>query len=329
MHLHKTTGMDFKDYYQMLGVDRAATADQIKKAYRVLARKHHPDVNKDPRAPARFSEINEAHEVLSDPAKREKYDKYGAAWDRVQEGAPPPPEYEDLFSRFRSGSRQDTGTSGFSSFFEQLFGEAATGGRSWFFSSSGGPQDVGHAGPWGAQGADAEATISLTLEEAAAGGPRQITINDGWSGRPRSLRVQIPQGLTQGDRIRLAGQGHPGPGTAAAGDLFLVIDLLPHKRFRLDGRDLHCRLPVSPWVAVLGGRVPVQTLSGRLMVKVPPDSVSGKCIRLKGQGYPAAEGGHGDLYMDLEVKVPASVSDEERDLLRQWQSMSDFEPSAQ
>ena len=311
--------MDFKDYYNTLGVARSASAQEIKKAYRKLARQYHPDVNKDPAAATRFGEINEAHAVLSDPDKRTLYDRYGAAWEQVQEGAPPPPEYAEFFSS--SGPRPDARSpsgSGFSSFFEHLFGGAATGGDPFGGRSS---------GNWVMQGADVEAVITLTLEEAAAGGPRDISMTDYSAGKRKTLRVNIPKGTTPGQRVRLAGQGGQAPGGGTAGDLYLVVDIQPHPRFRLQGRDLHVRLPVSPWVAVLGGRVPLKTLGGQVMVGVPPGSTSGKSVRLRGQGFPASDG-PGDLYATVDIEVPADPTEQEKDLLGRLREASSFVPSA-
>ena len=311
--------MDFKDYYNTLGVARSASAQEIKKAYRKLARQYHPDVNKDPAAATRFGEINEAHAVLSDPDKRTLYDRYGAAWEQVQEGAPPPPEYADFFSS--SGQRANTHSqpgSGFSSFFEHLFGRAATEGDPFGDRSS---------GNWVMHGADVEAVITLSLEEAAAGGPREISMTDYAAGKSKTLRVNIPEGTSPGQRVRLAGQGGQVPGGGTAGDLYLVVDIQPHPRFRLQGRDLHVRLPVSPWVAVLGGRVPLKTLGGQVMVGVPPGSTSGKSVRLRGQGFPASDG-PGDLYATVDIEVPADPTEQEKDLLGRLREASSFVPSA-
>ena len=311
--------MEFRDYYSTLGVARDASQDDIKKAYRKLARLHHPDVDKSAGANARFSEINEAFQVLSDPDKRAKYDRYGAAWEQVQEGAPPPPEYEDLFTHF--GRETETGGdfgSGFSSFFEHLFGGAEGRADPFGFGRS--------AAGWAADGTDVEAVISLTLEEAAAGGRREITTTDRSTGRQKTLRVNIPKGVTPGQRIRLAGQGGPARGDCRSGDLFLVVDIRPHRRFRLQGRDLYVGLPVSAWVAVLGGRVPLRTLSGQLVVNVPPNSTSGRTIRLKGQGYPSGNGA-GDLYAEVDIEVPANPTREETELLEKLSAVSRFVPS--
>ena len=310
--------MEFTDYYAVLGVAADASADDIKKAYRKLARQYHPDVNKAPGAVDKFKEVNEAHEVLSDADKRAKYDRYGAAWEQVRDGAPPPPEYEDLFSRSGRESTAETPyDSGFSSFFEHLFG-AAGRRRPGPFSGPG--------AAWAMDGADVEAVVSLTLEEAAAGGRRDLTTTDLATGRRKTLRVDMPKGAAPGQRIRLAGQGGQAEGDGEAGDLFLVVDILPHARFQLQGSDLHTRLPVSPWVAVLGGRVPLRTLNGRLMVDVPPSSTSGKQIRLRGQGYPSGDG-RGDLYAELQIEVPAQPTAAEQALLQQLADQSRFVPS--
>ena len=313
--------MEFKDYYSTLGVAEDASADDIKKAYRKLARQYHPDVSKEAGAADKFREVSEANEVLSDPDKRAKYDRYGAAWEQVQEGAPPPPEYAEFFSGARRAADAESPFgSGFSSFFEHLFGGGA--GR------PSGPFGYGHpAATWAMDGADVEAVISLRLEEAAAGGRREISMADFSSGKSKTLRVDIPKGVTPGQRVRLAGQGGRAQGDGKAGDLFLVVDIQPHPRFRLQGTDLHVRLPVSPWVAVLGGRVPLSTLSGQVVVNVPPNSASGSRVRLKGQGFPGADGA-GDLYAEVGIEVPAQPTEKEKELLEKLRDVSSFVPSA-
>ena len=315
--------MEFKDYYTTLGVSRDASQKEIKKAYRKLARQYHPDVNKDPGAETRFKEINEANEVLGDPEKRAKYDQYGSAWQNVQQGGAPPPEYEEFFAHF-SGRPDNTresdtfGGSDFSSFFEHLFGGAGprTGWRRG-----------GSAPTWSQQGGDIEAIISLTLEEAAFGGRRSISMPDPSTGKTRTYTVSIPSGVPPGKRIRLAGQGRPGFGSGKPGDLYLVVDILPHSHFQLKGNDLYTRLPVSPWVAALGGNVPLKTLDGAVKVKVPPGSSTGRKIRLRGRGFPGPEK-PGDLYAEIEIKVPEKLSSREKELFEKLADASDFMPSA-
>lgn len=306
--------MEFKDYYQTLGVGKDASTDEIKRAYRKLARQYHPDINKESGAAAKFQEANEAHEVLKDPEKRAKYDRYGAAWQDVQQGEAPPSEYEDLFRRFSGGPRRSQtysfGGSDFSDFFEELFGNA---------SRQGGQQS------W--QGADYEAVVSLTLEEAAAGGKRQFSLPNPQTGTNKTYAVKIPPGIKPGQRIRLAGQGSPGGGSGRSGDLYLVVDILPHPHFRLEGGDIHTLLPVSPWVAALGGKVPMKTLDGTVNVSVPPKSSSGRKIRLRGKGFPAA-GGPGDFYAEIQIRLPDKLTGREKELFEELAAASDFVPSA-
>lgn len=316
--------MEFKDYYGILGVARNASRDEIRKAYRKLARQHHPDVNKSPDAEIRFKEINEAHEVLKDPEKRAKYDQYGAAWQDVQQGGTPPPDFEEFFVRFsgRPGAARESetfGGEGFSSFFEHLFGGGVDPRSGW--SGRGFRQSRTH------RGGDIEATISLTLEEAASGGRRNVSIPDFSTGKSKTYAVNIPAGMRPGRRIRLAGQGRPGSGNGKPGDLYLVVDILPHSRFQLEGNDLQTRLPVSPWVAALGGEVPLRTLDGTVKVKVPSGSSTGRKIRLRKKGFPDSEE-PGDLYAEIEIEVPEKLSSGEKELFEKLAKVSDFLPSA-
>lgn len=318
------TEMEFKDYYATLEVAKDASQEEIKKAYRKRARKYHPDVNKAADAELRFKEVNEAHEVLKDPEKRAKYDQYGAAWQDVQHGEAPPPGFDEFFTR--ASGRPDhawsfdaSGDSGFSSFFEHLFGGRAgtrTGRQSGGFAQSG-----------SLQGADIEAAVSLTLEDAAFGGQKEITIPDFSTGENRTYTVNIPKGVLPGKRIRLAGLGDKGYGSGKPGDLFLRVDILSHSRFRLQECDLYTRLPVSPWVAALGGTVPLEILDGKVAVKVPPGSSSGRKIRLRGKGFPDPKN-TGDLYAEIEIIVPEDLSVRERELFEELAAASDFVPSA-
>ncbi|MDH3405102.1 MAG: J domain-containing protein [Acidobacteriota bacterium] len=320
--------LDYKDYYAALGVPRTASADDIRKAYRKLARKLHPDVNKAPEAEARFKDVTEAYEVLKNKEKRARYDQFGSAWKQAQTTGAPPPGFEDIFSAFRGGGAprggfETGGGEGFSSFFELLFGGGGGGGQrgaSWSFQG-GGPRRARRA-------ADHESVLPLALEEAAAGGAREIAIADPATGRRKTLRVHIPPGVRSGQRIRLGGQGEPGSGGGKSGDLYLKVELLPHPRFRLDGDRLYTQLDVAPWEAALGGEAEVATLTGSVRVRIPPGSSSGKKIRLAGKGYPLSRGGAGDLIAELRVVVPASLSDEERELYRQLSDVSSFRPRA-
>jgi curved DNA-binding protein len=313
--------MEYKDYYAILGVSKDASQQDIQRAYRKLARKYHPDVNKDPGAEERFKEVGEAYEVLKDPDKRAKYDRYGTAWKAAQQhGGTPPPGYEDVWFDFGSAAGEPfSGFSGFSSFFEQLFG-----------TGRGRPGAETRGSPWdmAMQGADQEARLILSLEEAARGGQREISLTDPRSRQTKTYMVTIPKGIRPGQRLRLAGKGGQGARGARAGDLYLIVELLPHATFRLEGSDLHTTLSVSPWEAALGADVRVATLEGAVNVKVPPGSSSGRKIRLKGKGFPGARGGAGDLYADIRVVVPSHLSDEEKRLFEELAKVSRFRPRA-
>lgn len=323
------TSADYKDYYAALGVKKDASAEEIQKAYRKVARKHHPDVNKDPGSEGKFREAAEAYEVLKDADKRSKYDRYGSAWKAVHEqgGAPggaPPPGYEEFSWAFDGDGRgfrgfegQGSGSAdGFSSFFEMLFGNAGAAG-----ARGRGPAT------WSAPGSDHEATLQIGLEEAARGGMREIQIGDGRS--PAStVRLQIPPGVKAGRKLRLSGKGGSGAGGAKAGDLFLRIELLPHPIFRLEGNDLLVSVPIAPWTAALGGEAQVPTLDGPVSVKVPAGSSSGRKLRLKGKGYPASGEAAGDLLAEFRVVVPEALSAKERELFEELSKVSDFQPSS-
>jgi curved DNA-binding protein len=310
----------YHDYYETLGVARGASAEEIRSAYRRLARENHPDVNKDPDAAERFSEIAEAYEVLRDPEKRERYDRLGAGGAGFRAG-------QDVSGAqgfggggangFGSGARVDFGTGGdadFSDFFESLFG----GGRS---SSAGGRRRQTRGGGFALRGGDHEATVELTLEEAARGGKRRFTLNDG-----RDYAVTIPRGVRDGQRIRLAGEGAPGVGGGPSGDLLLRVRLRPHPRLRVNGLDLEVDLPVAPWEAALGADVAGPTLEGTATVKVPAGSSSGRRLRLAGQGMPGPGGVQGNLYVIVKIVVPEKLKRAERKAYQQLAEVSDFDP---
>jgi curved DNA-binding protein len=319
--------MDFKDYYAILGVSKTASQDEIQRAYRKLARQYHPDINKESEAENKFKEIGEAYEVLKDPEKREKYDRYGSAWKAAQQsGGTPPPGYEDVWFDI-SGSPEDafSGFSGFSSFFEQLFGRGSQRGNAWNTPDAGRRES---SWSWAMPGADQEAKLSLTLEEAAHGGQREISLTDPETGQTKTYSVKIPKGIRPGQRIRLAKLGGQGMGRGPAGDLYLNVELLPNAAFRLEGRDLYTTLAVAPWEAALGAEATLSTLDGSVRVKVPPGSSSGRRIRLKGRGFPDPKGGAGDLYAEIEIVVPKSLSDDERRLFEELAQRSTFQPRA-
>lgn len=311
----------YHDYYETLGVPRDASEDEIRRAYRTLARRYHPDVNQEPGAEDRFKEVSEAYEVLRDREKRALYDRLGANWRSGQDvsgaegfggfggGGPGGPEV-----RFDFGGGGPGGTD-FSDFFEQMFrGRAgATGG------GRAGTRRGGFDG-FAMRGGDHEAELELTLEEAAAGGRRRLSLGDG-----RELTVEIPPGVRDGQRIRLRGEGGPGGGGAPPGDLFLRVRYRPHPRFRVDGRDLVVDLPVAPWEAALGATVPVPTLTGNARVRVPPGSSCGRRLRLRGAGMPGPRGGHGDLHAVVKIAVPRQPSERERELFEQLRDASSFD----
>jgi curved DNA-binding protein len=311
-------GIRYKDYYEILGVDRGATAEQIRKAFRDLARRYHPDVSKESNAAERFKEINEAYEVLKDPEKRQRYDSLGAGWHEGQEFSPPP-GFENVRFDFGGGSG---GPGDFSEFFSAIFGDAGFGD---VFGGRGGPRMRTRAQPRAQRGEDAEAELTLTLAELAAGGKKAITLRAA-DGRTRDYQVTIPPGTTQGTRIRLAGQGHEGLGGGAAGDLFLRVRVEPDRRFELEGTDLRTTVRVAPWEAVLGAKVDVPTLTGTVTLSVPAGTQSGQILRARGQGLPRDEDHKGDLLVQVKVVVPTDPGDEEKRLFEELAKQSRFRP---
>jgi curved DNA-binding protein len=299
--------VEFKDYYRTLGIDKTASADDIKKAYRKLARKYHPDVSKEPDAEARMQEVNEANAVLSDPEKRALYDQVGSG---QQAGQPfrPPPDWDAGFEF--PGGGADSGD-----FFENLFGR----GRS------------GRAGQFRMRGEDRHARIRIDLRDAYDGASRTISLRrpqaDG-QGRvvlqEHTLNVRIPKGVKEGQQIRLGGQGDPGIGGGPAGDLYLEISFTPDPRYRIDGRDVYETVPVTPWEAALGGPIDTPTPSGPVTLQVPAGSQAGRKLRLKGRGIPG--GPPGDLYVVLEVVLPPADSDSARRLYETMAREMAFDP---
>ncbi len=310
--------MEFKDYYKIMGVDRNATQDEIKRAYRKLARKYHPDVSKEPDAEARFKEVGEAYEVLKDPEKRAAYDQLGANWKAGQEFHPPPGW--DAGFEFSGGGFTGGDTSAFSDFFEALFGREFGGAAR-------------RRSAYRAKGEDHHARILVDLEDAFHGANRTITLRvpevDAQGHvhtRERSLKVHIPKGIRQGQRIRLAGQGAPGIGGAPAGDLYLEVEFKPHPFYRVEGRDLYLDLPIAPWEAALGAKVKVPTPGGVVDLKIPPNSKSGRKLRLKGRGIPDSPAG--DLYVVLQIVVPPAESEKAKALYHQMEQELKFNPRA-
>ena len=313
--------VQFKDYYAVLGVPRDASAEDIKKAFRKLARQHHPDVAKDKKAAEeKFKEINEANEVLGDPAKREKYDRLGADWQR--EGGFPPPEAGAGFHEFNFGG------TGFSDFFEQYFGGA---GRYGF---PGGMPAGARAGGRRFRGNDIEGDILVTLEEAMHGALRPVSlqITDPHSGRAesRSFQVRIPPGVTNGKRIRVPGQGEPGIGGGEPGDLYLRVRHAAHPDFSTRGSDVFHELEIAPWDAVLGADISVPTLDGSVKLRIPPGSGNGQQLRVRGRGLPKGKaGGRGDFHVVLSIQTPEHVTSEERALWEKLRALSHFTPRSQ
>lgn len=307
--------MKFKDYYEVLGVDRSASQDEIKRAWRRLARKYHPDVSKEADAEVRFKEMREAYEVLKDPEKRSAYDQFGENWKAGQDFQPPP----DWQAEHDFGGQGFTGGD-FSDFFETLFGQGRSGG---FTFRTGGRM----------RGEDVSATITIPIEDAQNGATRTVTLelpeadaSGRLARRRRTLNVKIPKGITAGKRIRLEGQGGPGLGGAPAGDLYLVVEFEPHPLYRTKGADVWLELPVTPWEVALGRKVKVPTLAGTVDLKIPAGSSSGKTLRLKGRGLPATP--PGDQYVELKVVVPPATGSASRELYEKLEQEHPVNPRA-
>lgn len=312
--------MDYHDYYKTMGVARDATQDEIKRAYRKLARKYHPDVTDDPAGEKRFKEIGEAYAVLKDPEKRAAYDQLGANWKAGQEFKPPP----DWAEGFEFSGAGGAGSAGFddgrfSDFFESLFGQA-TGQRGF----GGGREQFAHA-------RNRHARIAIDLHDTYHGATRTIALGipevtaDGHvTTRERKLNVKIPKGIRSGQTIRLAGQG--GSGQGRAGDLFLEVEIRESNRYRVDGMDVYMNLPVAPWEAALGARVTVPVPSGDIDLKIPAGSSQGQKLRLKGKGIPAKQAG--DFYVVLDVVIPRADTDEAKALYEKMSKVMTFDPRA-
>jgi DnaJ-class molecular chaperone len=328
-----------RDYYQILGIDRSASADDIKKAFRRLARQYHPDLHagaKKAEMEKKFKELNEAHEVLSDPDKRKKYDQYGAQWEQAE-----------AFEKARQqagargfGGRESSGGfsgEGFSDIFENLFsGRARGGGR-------------GFAVP----GEDLETDVDLTLREVLTGVTKRVGLREpstcpvcqgsgeyrgrtcptcegtGVKTESKTIEVKIPAGVQDGTRVRVAGKGQPGMNGGKRGDLYLHVTIPPDPIFRRQGSDVHVALPVYPWEAALGAEVMAPTLTEPVKVKVPPGSRSESKLRLKGKGLPSAAGGHGDMFLTLQIVMPTSVTDEEQSLYERLAKVRHSDPRAE
>lgn len=310
--------MEFRDYYELMGVDRNATQDEIKRAYRKLARKYHPDISKEPDAEKKFKEMGEAYEVLKDPEKRAAYDQLGKNYKAGQDFTPPP-GWDAGFEFSGAGFGDTADASAFSDFFESLFGRG------------GFTQQHGPTGGFHARGQDHHAKILIDLEDAMQGASRTITLqvpevdDQGHvQTRTRTLNVNIPKGVKQGQQIRLAGQGAPGIGQGGAGDLYLEIAFNPHNFYHVEGRDIYLDLPVTPWEAALGSTVKVPTPNGIVEMKIPAGSASGKKMRLKGRGIPGRI--TGDFYVVLKISLPQADSDKAKAIYERMKTELDFNP---
>lgn len=347
--------VQFKDYYEVLGVPRTAKEDEIKKAFRKLARQYHPDVAKTKKgAEEKFKEINEAYEVLSDPTKRKKYDELGPNWKQGAEFRPPPGwqrEYQPggRFSRAQPGQGGDFefefgGTTGFSDFFEQLFGSRGRGGSPFGRRGAFTEEDLAE------RGQDVEGDIMVTLEEAVHGSVRSVTLRrtvpcdnchgtGQKNGRPcpvcsgsgvvtktETYQVKIPPGVTEGQRLRVPGRGEAGTHGAPAGDLYLRVHLAKHPDFEVDGHNLIYEADLAPWEAVLGTNIEVPTLSGKVNIKIPPGTQNSQKLRLRGRGLPQRSGTPGDLIVVARIEVPTRITEEERKLWTQLAATSKFHP---
>jgi curved DNA-binding protein len=307
--------VQFRDYYETLGVSKNATDDEIKSAFRKLARKYHPDVAKDKRAAEeKFKQINEAYEVLSDPEKRKKYDQLGANWNRAG-GFQPPPEWGQQpsgeyyrWSGDGGGVEFEFGGTGFSDFFEAFFGGGR--GRS-AFGGFGGREATAE------RGADVEADILVTLEEALRGSTRTVSLRRAGSNRVERYQVRIPKGVHEGQRIRLAGQGEAGARGGKRGDLFLRVRLAKHPDFSVEGSDLIHEVKIAPWQAALGTDLKVPTLEGNAKLKTPPGTQGGQRFRLRERGLPSISGPRGDLYVVAQIQIPKKLSEREREIWSQ------------
>ena len=294
-------GVQYKDYYQILGVSREASADDIRKAYRKLAKQYHPDVSKEKDAEEKYKEINEAYEVLKDPDKRKKYDTLGMNWQNGQDFTPPPGwQHVDFGSSGGDGEA-------FSDFFESLFGHGAR--------NFGGFQDIFSGVNFTNQGQsikrDSEVAVTLSLEDVVRGGNHNFVLN-GAKGK-RTLNVNLPKGMTEGSQIRLPGKADGG------GDIYINIHVAPHKIFEVNDHDLTCEIKVPVWDAVLGKELAIKTLDGEVMIKMPAGLQDGQKLRVRGKGMPKRDGTNGDLYVRIKIEIPKRLTTKQKDL---WQELA-------
>lgn len=310
--------MEYKNYYEILGIERGASQDEVKKAYRKLARKYHPDVSKETDAEARFKEVGEAYEVLKDPEKRAAYDQLGANW-KAGSQFNPPPDWDAGFE-FSGGGYTSQNASDHSDFFENLFSQG------YSRSQAGGQQRS-----YRARGEDTHAKVLIDLEDAYNGATRTLTLRHpeldaqgNVVNRERTLNVKIPKGVKEGQKIRLSGQGSPGYGGGPAGDLYMEIAFNPHPLYRIDGRDLYLDLPMTPWEAALGAKVKVPTPAGAVDLTLPANTRGGQKLRLKGRGIPGKE--PGDIYVIPQIILPPADTDEAKALYEKMRDELNFNP---
>lgn len=316
--------MEYKDYYKILGVEKTATPDQIKHAYRRLARKYHPDVSKEADAENRFKDVQEAYEVLKDAEKRSAYDELGSNWKAGQDFRPPPGwgHQNTNFYSSNGGGFTEEDMGGFSDFFSNLFGRKR--GSSF--------DDHGFEG-YRQRGNDQRTKVTISLEEAFTGAAKTmhlqspaIDANGQIREQTRTLKVNIPAGAKQGQQLRLAGQGGPGVGGEVAGDLYLEIDIQTHPLFTLQERDIYLTLPVTPWEAALGAEIKVPTLAGPVGLRLAAGSQAGQKLRLKGRGMPDKKLGNGDQYAVLQILIPSAQTDEQKQLYEKMAELMPFNP---
>lgn len=310
--------MEYKDYYKIIGIDRKATQTEIKRAYRKLARKYHPDVSKEANADEKFKELGEAYEVLKDPEKREAYDQLGENWKAGQQGFKPPPEWQDNFDFGGSGYAQGS-THDYSSFFEDLFGGAGARGSNF------------HAGGAQTGGENRRAKVMIDLEDSINGATRSFVLQmpeidpqGRVINKQRTLSVKIPKGIKAGQTIRLAKQGGPSVGNIPAGDLLLEVAFNEHNLYKVEGKDIYLNLPATPWEMALGAKIEVPTPMGKVGMKIPENSQQGRKLRLKGRGLPGKDAG--DFFVVLQVSIPPSSDPKAKALYEKMQNELDYNP---
>ncbi len=325
----------FRDYYEVLGVERDASQDEIRKSFRKLARKYHPDVAEDKEtAEDKFKELNEAYEVLSDPQKRETYDALGPGWEHGSDFAPPPggdqgPGFNTAFNGAGGGVQYEYhfgGSTGFSDFFESLFGARTAGDP---FGAFRGFHREQKRSDFPSRGSDIETDLLVTLEEVMSGAERQLRLRKQMPNgevKEMKIKVHVPKGIGEGQLIRCAGLGEEGINGGDPGDLFLRVRLERHPIFEVKGADLHMELELAPWEAALGSSVPVKTLHGAVNLKIPQGTQPGTQLRVRGKGLPEHADRFGDLYINVRVRVPETLSDKERGLWEELAQVSAFRP---